>query len=258
MVKPIRSSSSARAGRHEPVVYRLRRDILLGRHAVGQRLPPERELAVRLNTNRNTLREALRVLEAEKLVRARQGDGTVVLDWRTGGEIALLPAFLAEDTPADERFDALLALINLHERLMDEALGMATAHATDEDLDAVQTALNALADARPGLEVVAADLEVARRIVLGAHSLVLIWVFNTFAAIFRQLGERFPGMWTNHARYREGLAQVLRWLGERRADRAREEMHHVLEDRGMALLENLRPAAAIADERRGRKKRGPR
>src|SRR5438034_5638537 len=128
MVKPIPiAPPSARRSRGETALIRLRRDILLGRWRPGARLPPERELAARLGTNRNTLREALRTLESENLVRARQGDGTIVLDWRAGGEINLLPHFFAEQTPADERFQEALTLLNLRERLLDEALGRATA-----------------------------------------------------------------------------------------------------------------------------------
>ena len=101
---------SARRSRAESAVEKLRREILLGRYQPGARLPPERELALKLGTNRNTLREAMRTLESENLVRARQGDGTLVLDWRTEGEINLLPHFLAEETPIEERFDALYTL----------------------------------------------------------------------------------------------------------------------------------------------------
>src|SRR3954467_7528603 len=125
MVKPIDFPPSARRTRGETAVEKLRREILLGRHPPGSRLPPERELSLKLGTNRNTLREALRTLESENLVRARQGDGTLVLDWRTAGEINLLPHFLAEDTPVEERFDALFTLFKLRDALIDHALEIA-------------------------------------------------------------------------------------------------------------------------------------
>jgi GntR family transcriptional repressor for pyruvate dehydrogenase complex len=233
-------SPSARRGRGEGTVSRLRRDILCGRYRPGTRLPPERELAARLGTNRNTLREALRVLESENLVRARQGDGTRILDWRAGGEINLLPHFLAEETPLGERFDELLSLLNLRQRLLDEALGAAVAHATPSDLDAVHEALARLHDVERGLPAVAADIDLYRRIVLASHSLVLIWTFNTFARIFLELGQRFPRLWQLDAPYLDGLAQVVHWLEERRADRARQEMGHVFEERGMQLVATLR------------------
>src|SRR5690349_16713412 len=117
MVKPMLQEAvpppSARRNTGESVVEKLRREILLGKYQPLDRLPPERELAQRLGTNRNTLREALRILESERLVRARQGDGTIVLDWRIAGELALLPSFLADETPRDERVDALATLLSL-------------------------------------------------------------------------------------------------------------------------------------------------
>src|SRR5438046_6735231 len=139
MVKPIPiAPPSARRSRGETALIRLRRDILLGRWRPGARLPPERELAERLGTNRNTLREALRTLESENLVRARQGDGTIVLDWRAAGEINLLPHFLAEETPIDERFDALYTLFKLRDALIDHALQLAVGAVSDADVAALR------------------------------------------------------------------------------------------------------------------------
>jgi GntR family transcriptional repressor for pyruvate dehydrogenase complex len=267
MVKPISPSRSrpqlaapppsAPRARGEGVVTRLRRDILLGRFQPGDRLPPERELATRLSTNRNTLREALRILESENLVRARQGDGTIVLDWRSTGEINLLPSFLAEKTPAGERFDEMLILLNLRTRLMDEALGRVVLCATVEDMDAVEAALDEVRRAPPGAELVAADVELYRRIVLASHSLVLVWVFNTFSKIFLEVGERFPEAWRNDETYVSGLQRTVKWLRERRVERAREELRQLFEVRGLELAGSLNPDGAAA-ERAKKSRRGGR
>ena len=64
----------------------LRELILGGKFAVGDKLPPERELAEQLGVNRGSLREAIKSLELIGLVRTRQGDGTRVTDFmRTAG-----------------------------------------------------------------------------------------------------------------------------------------------------------------------------
>ena len=64
-------------------IYReLRRQILHGELAPGERLPGERELAQRYDTNRNTLREAVRMLEQARLVTVRHGQGVTVADFR--------------------------------------------------------------------------------------------------------------------------------------------------------------------------------
>lgn len=51
-----------------------------GRFAVGEALPPERDLAEQLEVNRATLRQAVGRLEQIGLVTRRQGSGTVVRD----------------------------------------------------------------------------------------------------------------------------------------------------------------------------------
>jgi GntR family transcriptional repressor for pyruvate dehydrogenase complex len=66
------------------VVEHLRRAIMLGTYAPGEKLPAEREHAERLGVSRVTLREAVRVLEGEGLVEVRRGSsgGTII---RGGG-----------------------------------------------------------------------------------------------------------------------------------------------------------------------------
>src|SRR3954471_24772482 len=54
------------------VVEHLRRAIMLGTYAPGDKLPPEREHAESLGVSRVTLREAVRVLEGEGLVEGRR------------------------------------------------------------------------------------------------------------------------------------------------------------------------------------------
>jgi DNA-binding FadR family transcriptional regulator len=63
---------------HEGVAEQLRDAILDGRIAVGDKLPPERELAAQFQINRTSVREAIKVLEALGLVAVRQGDGATV------------------------------------------------------------------------------------------------------------------------------------------------------------------------------------
>src|SRR4051794_32910981 len=58
---------------YEVVTNRLKRAIHLGTVSPGERLPPERELARRLGVSRVTLREALRVLQADGYIVTRHG-----------------------------------------------------------------------------------------------------------------------------------------------------------------------------------------
>jgi len=58
----------------------LRRKIITGELQAGDNLPPEPELMAQLGVSRPTLREALRVLESESLIRPRRGS-------RSGAEV---------------------------------------------------------------------------------------------------------------------------------------------------------------------------
>ncbi|MGC4068992.1 MAG: winged helix-turn-helix domain-containing protein, partial [Polyangiaceae bacterium] len=64
------------------IFVELRRQILKGELLPGERLPGERELAQKYDTNRNTLREAVRRLEQLHLVTVRHGQGVTVADFK--------------------------------------------------------------------------------------------------------------------------------------------------------------------------------
>ena len=121
----------------ESVAEQLRLAILRGEVAVGERLPPERELAPSFGTNRNTLREAIRSLEAQGLVVARQGDGVRVTDFREVGELSLLPD-LIRVAPADERNAMLDDILRMRRRMAVEIAGLAAERATAEHVERLQ------------------------------------------------------------------------------------------------------------------------
>lgn len=75
--------------------------------ARGHRLPPERELAKTLGVGRNTLREALRILETRGVLEIRTGSGTYL----TGPELLERPA-AGERRHADpvQQFEAAYCL----------------------------------------------------------------------------------------------------------------------------------------------------
>jgi DNA-binding FadR family transcriptional regulator len=72
---------------YERIVEQVEEAIARGELRPGQRLPSERELVVQFGTSRATVREALRVLESNGVVRSRPGDpnGPEILPFTTGG-----------------------------------------------------------------------------------------------------------------------------------------------------------------------------
>ncbi|KHT62845.1 transcriptional regulator [Photobacterium gaetbulicola] len=58
----------------------LRQELIDGRYKVGDRLPPERDIAERLDVSRTVVREAIIMLELENLVEVKKGSGVYVLN----------------------------------------------------------------------------------------------------------------------------------------------------------------------------------
>ena len=118
----------------------LRERILSGEFAEGTPLPPERELVTQTRMSRTTVREALRILEVQGLVRIKAG--------RAGGAFVQRPG---EDDMARSvgllirgRQIRLAALFETREAVEPFCASLAAQHRTDEDLVALDAANVAL------------------------------------------------------------------------------------------------------------------
>jgi len=97
----------------EEVVARLRDMIHSGELALGDRLPPERDLAKLLGVSRPTLRAGIRSLTAVGILQSKQGAGTFVAEAEASptldaGALRLMSAL--HGFTSDEMFEARLAL----------------------------------------------------------------------------------------------------------------------------------------------------
>ncbi|RYP82614.1 FadR family transcriptional regulator [Nocardioides guangzhouensis] len=98
----------------------------------GDRLPPERELAVRLGVSRATLSQALVALEVVGVVAVRHGDGTVLTD--KAGSARIIDAIRAHA-------DRLPEVIEARDALETKLAALAAQRRTDADLETIETAL---------------------------------------------------------------------------------------------------------------------
>lgn len=195
----------------EQIVRTLRGEILSGVLPPSSRLPSEAELAQRFGTNRNTLREAIRTLEGQHLLQVRQGDGVTVRDFREVGEISLLPLLLAEagTSPGVDRPTVLEDLLVLRRLVLAEAGALAARRRGDDELASLRELAAALAASqgqsdrqasgpevpRATTQLIVADLDFYRGLVRAAHSLIHVWLFNTFESAYRALLPLVEKLW---------------------------------------------------------------
>ncbi len=143
-------SRLSRPRTHELVIERIEEQIAAGRLKVGDRLPPERELAASLGVSRAGVREAIRVLEAMGTVAQNTGSGP-----DAGTILSAMPG------------DALARLISLHVMLASidtgdvvrarialerESTRLAAKHASPSDHALIAEHLTAMDDPDIGVE----------------------------------------------------------------------------------------------------------
>jgi GntR family transcriptional repressor for pyruvate dehydrogenase complex len=117
--------------------------ILDGRIKPGQRLPPEVELARQLGVNRSTVREGLRALEQEGLVRRADGRG-LVASAPHQGELAtrLSRAMVLHHVTFLELCETILALEPLAAELASQRIDERTLRALEENLARTRESLD--------------------------------------------------------------------------------------------------------------------
>lgn len=113
---------------------RLRRHILRGQYARGDQLPAERELAAEAQLGRGSIREALRILEAQGLVTTLAG--------RHGGSVVSRPSgqLLAQQIDSYARTHALSlqSLVEARAAIEPMVAQLAAMHRTEDDLAALR------------------------------------------------------------------------------------------------------------------------
>ncbi|APO75857.1 GntR family transcriptional regulator protein [Rhizobium etli 8C-3] len=187
---------------YRQVADQIRSMIATGELAVGQRLPPERELAEKLAVSRPTIREALIVLEVEGLVHIRMGSGIYVARKHT-----VQPA-QPEREPFEGPFELLQARAIIECAIAEEAAQRATPSdiaVLDENLQQMASAVN--------------DTDAALEIDRGFHTAIAGIVGN--AALIRFTGEIYDQRMTPYfeklASHFEGPDSWTRAMEEHRA-----------------------------------------
>ncbi|MCX5554633.1 FadR/GntR family transcriptional regulator [Streptomyces sp. NBC_00038] len=123
----------------DQILEDLRVRILRGELPHGSRFPPDRDLAARYGVSVATVREAVRALASQGLVRVRHGSGSIVtVRTETLIAVSLASAIQLEASSVTDVMD-ILGVVNSH------AAGLAARHATDEELASLREAAERLA-----------------------------------------------------------------------------------------------------------------
>jgi GntR family transcriptional repressor for pyruvate dehydrogenase complex len=220
--------------------------ILKGLIKPGERLPPERELAVTFDTNRNTLREAIRNLQTLNVVEARQGDGLKVRDFRECGELNLLPHYLREAPDTDELMAVLEDVLHVRRLLLADVCTLVAARATPAQLDAIHALVDLQrAQADEPEKLVRTDLDISLALVKASRSITSRWLFNSVARVYTEIVFQFPALWVFTPDYADNYDAVVAAARTGDGQKARTIMDAHLEQSDRAILDAVRALSSM-------------
>jgi GntR family transcriptional repressor for pyruvate dehydrogenase complex len=226
----------------EEIADQIERLILDNELAVGDALPPERELASQLHVSRNILREAFSMLAQKGLLEVRPGSGTYVA--RPSAE------FLSDTLAFYVRFNptAFLKLVEARRSLEVEIAGLAAERAAVTDCQSIMSYLEEMEQVIKRPEAyIEADIRFHEALAKAADNEILELLLKAIQGILRAnirvLAQHHPTAVEEAMAYHRRIAQAVQQHAPVEARLAmREHLDSV--ERGLREVEARHNAAA--------------
>jgi len=205
------------------VVEHVRREIEAGRLGPGDRLPPERELALQMGLSRPSLRSGLRTLQAMGIITSRRGAGTFIVEGPP--QLGRAPLeFLAalHGFTLDQMYEA--------RRMLEVgAAALAAERATGEQLAAMADEITGLfATLEEPQTFLRHDLGFHRAVAAGSGNPIVAAIIGTLTEIIWETGRlKMSGLSLRESA--ETHRRIYDAIRARSAERARREMAEHLE-----------------------------
>ncbi|MFM1650533.1 FadR/GntR family transcriptional regulator [Brevibacillus sp. B_LB10_24] len=223
---PIQQISSKKI--YEVITDELKQMILDGQLKPGDKLDSVQLLAEKFQVGRSAVREALSALQAMGLVEMKQGEGTFVRKFDTASLTAPLSTILmgSED---------ILELLEIRKILEEGSAGLAARKWADEDLAAIEQALERMRQGFDSEEVSdQADIDFHQAIAYASHNRLLIDMMKTISGAMSKSMRNTRKMWLFGERasaerlYKEHVL-IYKAIRDRDALMAQQRMlHHLL------------------------------
>lgn len=208
---------------YEQVARQIEEGIIKGYLKPGEGLPPERDLVTQYGVSRTVIREAINSLSTKGLVRVVHGKGVSVApmeDWKVldAGLLSALSHSLAE-------------LLELRKILEVEAAGLAAERATDQDLQAISTALDTYEKAFNNVEErVQADIDFHAAISRATENHLLSIILEPLGELLRSSRKATLGVPAGAEKSRVAHNRICEAIRRRDAAGARQAMRQHLNE----------------------------
>jgi len=214
-------------------VQQIENMILSGELAVGEQLPPARELSVKMGVSRPVISAGLVELEKLGFVEIVPRQGVYVSDYRRKGTVETLVAIMRYNSGTMRKTE-VQSLLQVREQLECLCSRLVIENASDEELQALEGILDELKGAK--------DVDIAADAVFRFYHELAILSGNVLLPLM-YYSFRSPGiyLWTLYCK-RNGIQAMYelklgfyRTLLNRDAEAAEEKVHSIMQD----ALDNL-------------------
>ncbi len=175
----------------------LRTQILAGRYAPGDRLPPERELCESFQVNRGSVREALKRLEQTRLIHIRQGDGSVVLDFHAHAGFDLLSHLVMPGGTLNPL--ALRSVLEFRALIGPEIARLAALRATPEHVEHLANLVTEIKQCEDNATFQRLDFEFYKVMARASENVAFLLVLNSITDVYAESRQHFAAMFRKEA-----------------------------------------------------------
>jgi GntR family transcriptional repressor for pyruvate dehydrogenase complex len=223
----------------------LQKEILKGEYPPESRFPSERELCLRYDVSRSTVREAVGRLSQLGLVETRPQSGTYVSNYQAGASLDLLVHIMQNSETIDS--DVLLSLLEFRKLVEVHAARAAARGADSEALMRMRDIVDQESEARDDPAAMAeCDYRLHYLVINLSGNFILQLVFNSWKPMYRYYTDfffRLPGAIEVTAEQHRSLLAAF-------AARDGEEAAAVMEAALVYGENRIRDALGIAGKRR--------
>jgi GntR family transcriptional regulator, transcriptional repressor for pyruvate dehydrogenase complex len=174
----------------DEIFLMLQEKIFLGELKPGEKLPPERELSRQLGVTRVPLREAIKRLQAMRLIEVRHGDGIYILDYERYASFDFLMSVIQCGLPLEKRI--VRSVLEFRALVVPELFRLAARNAQPEHIkkleELIEQERNAGDDRKRMIEL---DFEFHTEIARASGNLFAQLLYNSLRPVYLMLSNKY-------------------------------------------------------------------
>lgn len=216
----------------------LKRRILSGGYAPGDKLPPELALAEDLAVNRFTVREAMNQLEQLRLIERRPGVGTEVLDYSEHASMDVIE-YLVVTPEGVVNVDVLKNLLEVARILSADIAELACKRRSDDDLRALDHILAEMRSEKNLSRLFWLDFDFNWALAGAAKNVVPRLLLNSVRGLLKKYTPYLETLWVSPGSITEGYEHVVEAVRRGDAERARALMLWIWSSRHERFVDSI-------------------